>query len=326
MKAARLVLHSKSTGGVSMSDTKVNPYLILAIGVISVSTSAILVKVSSAPAGILAFYRLFFTILLMTPVFFLKYVRELKLITLRDWAFSIIAGIFLAFHFILWFESLNYTSVASSTVLVTLQPLFAFIGAYLFFQEKLTGKAVISALLAVAGSFIISWGDFRISGEALWGDILALLACALVTGYLLFGQTIRKRLSLITYTYLVYTISAIVLLFYALSRGESLGPYPREDWLYFLLLAIVPTLLGHTLFNWSLKWLSTSTISMAILFEPIGASLLAYWLLAEKILLTQVVGGLIIILGVTLFLIEERKVKKMVQQVNEVKNNEGVPY
>ncbi|PFA70488.1 EamA family transporter [Bacillus sp. AFS015802] len=304
-----------------MSDTKVNPYLILAIGVISVSTSAILVKVSSAPAGILAFYRLFFTVLLMSPVFFLKYVKELKLITPRDWLFSILAGVFLAFHFILWFESLHYTSVASSTVLVTLQPLFAFIGAYLFFQEKLTAKALLSGVLAVAGSFIISWGDFRISGSALWGDILALSACALVTGYLLFGQTIRKRLSLVTYTYLVYAISCVVLLVYALVRSESLGPYPTEDWIYFVLLAIIPTLLGHTLFNWSLKWLSTSTISMAILFEPIGASILAYWLLAEKVLLTQVIGGIVIMIGVTLFLIEERKLKKVVQPVSEVKTD-----
>ncbi|MGG1632891.1 DMT family transporter [Rossellomorea sp. NRS-1567] len=308
-----------------MSDTKVNPYLLLAIGVISVSTSAILVKVSSAPAGVLAFYRLFFTVLLMSPVFFLKYVKELKVITLRDWMFSILAGVFLAFHFILWFESLNYTSVASSTVLVTLQPLFAFIGAYLFFQEKLTGRAIISAVLAVSGSIIISWGDFKISGSALWGDILALVACALVTGYLLFGQTIRKRLSLITYTYLVYAISSVVLFLYVMMRSESLGPYPKEDWVYFLLLAIIPTLLGHSLFNWSLKWLSTSTISMAILFEPIGASILAYWLLAEKVIMTQVVGGLVIIIGVTFFLIEERKLKKMVQKVNEVKKSEELP-
>lgn len=303
-----------------MSDAKVNPYLILAIGVISVSTSAILVKVSSAPSGILAFYRLFFTVLLMSPVFFLKYVKELKLITVRDWMFSILAGVFLAFHFILWFESLHYTSVASSTVLVTLQPLFAFIGAYLFFQEKLTPKALLSAVLAVAGSFIISWGDFRISGSALWGDILALIACALITGYLLFGQTIRKRLSLMTYTYLVYVISTIVLLLYVIIQSESLGPYPKEDWIYFLLLAIIPTLLGHSLFNWSLKWLSTSTISMAILFEPIGASLLAYWLLGEKVLMTQVLGGMVIMTGVTLFLIEERKLKKLTR-ASEVKTD-----
>ena len=100
-----------------MSGTKVNPYAVLAIGVISVSTSAILVKVSTAPSGVIAFYRMFFSVLFMLPVFLIKYVPELRLITRRDWIFSIAAGVFLAFHFILWFESLNYTSVASSTVL-----------------------------------------------------------------------------------------------------------------------------------------------------------------------------------------------------------------
>ncbi len=309
-----------------MIERKTNPYLILAIGVVSVSTSAILVKVSNAPSGVLAFYRLFFTVLLMSPVFFLTYVKELKDITLRDWLFSLLAGVFLALHFILWFESLDFTSVASSTVLVTIQPLFAFIGASLFFNEKLTGKSIISAVLAVGGSIIISWGDFKISGSALWGDVLALMACALVTGYLLFGQTIRQRLSLITYTYLVYAISSLVLFIYILIRSESLAPYPKEEWIYFLLLAIVPTLLGHSLFNWSLKWLSTSTISMAILFEPIGATILAYWLLGEKVKLTQVIGGTVVIIGVTLFLIEERKINRMMHRNGKVKTNEDIPY
>ncbi|MCP3740688.1 DMT family transporter [Rossellomorea sp. BNER] len=297
-----------------MQETKVNPYLVLAIGVISVSTSAILVKVSNSEAGVLAFYRLFFTILIMTPLFLLKYVHELKLITKSDWLYSIIAGIFLAFHFILWFESLNYTSVASSTVLVTLQPLFAFIGTYLFFKETFSAKAVLSGILAIIGSFVISWGDFQVSGQALFGDILALLGCALVTGYLLFGQTVRRRLSLVTYTYLVYAISSIVLLIYVVLKGESLGPFPVEEWIYFILLAIIPTLLGHTLFNWSLKWLSTSTISMAILFEPIGASLLAYYLLSETITWSQIIGGSIIIFGVSIFLLEERRVRKIYKQ------------
>jgi drug/metabolite transporter (DMT)-like permease len=307
-----------------MSEAKINPYLLLAIGVISVSTSAIIVKFSAAPAGVLAFYRLFFTVLLMTPFFFLHYVKELKLITVKDWGLCLLAGGFLAFHFILWFESLNYTSVASSTVLVTLQPLFAFLGAYLFFGEKLTGKSVISAILAVSGSIVISWGDFKVSGTALWGDLLALVACALVTGYLLFGQTIRKRLSLMTYTYIVYAMSAAVLFIYSLIKGESFYPYAGEEWLYFLLLAIIPTLLGHSLFNWSLKWLSTSTISMAILFEPVGAAILAYWLLSEKILLTQIIGAGIILLGVTIFLLEERKLKKALKELRKVEESSGV--
>ncbi|MFJ7860191.1 DMT family transporter [Peribacillus sp. NPDC097206] len=284
-----------------------NPYLALAIGVASVSFSAILVKLATAPSGIIAFYRLLFTVLLMLPVFLIKYRHELKLIRKKDWLLSIAAGVFLAFHFILWFESLNYTSVASSTVLVTLQPLFAFAGAYFFFKERFSLRAIGSGVIAIAGSFVISWGDFRISGMALWGDVLALIACALVTGYLLFGQSVVKRISSITYTFVVYSISAVTLFVYVLVKGEALAPYAVEDWIYFILLAIFPTLLGHSLFNWTLKWLSTTTISMAILLEPVGATVLAYFILDEPILWTQVLGGTIILVGLTTFLKAEGK-------------------
>lgn len=303
-----------------MADRKVNPYFILAIGVISVSASAILVKFSTAPAGVIAFYRLFFSVIFMLPVFLIKYVTELRLITKRDWIFSIIAGVFLAFHFIFWFESLNYTSVASSTVLVTLQPLFAFIGTYIFFKERFSFKAILSGIVAVVGSVIISWGDFKISGSALFGDILALIACMLVTAYLMFGQTVRKRLSLVTYTFLVYSISTITLFFYVLIVQEPLLPYGSSDWVYFILLALVPTLLGHTLFNWSIKYLSTSTISMAILFEPVGATILAYYLLSEYVVWTQLVGGLVVIGGVSFFLLDERKVKRRQAKSESIPN------
>ncbi|WP_223701561.1 DMT family transporter [Sutcliffiella deserti] len=287
-----------------------NPYMALAIGVLTVSTSAIFVKLADAPAGVIAFYRLFFSVVLILPIFLYKYVGELKSITKRDWIFSAIAGVFLAFHFILWFESLNYTSVASSTVLVTLQPLFAFIGTYLFFQEKLSTRAIISGVFAIIGSVIISWGDFRISGMALFGDMLALIACALVTAYLLFGQEVRKRLSLITYTFLVYGASTVTLLLYVLLQGDPLTGYPKVEWLWFILLAIIPTLFGHSLFNWAIKYISTNVISMSILFEPIGAALLAYFVLAEHITWTQFTGGLMVMLSVAYFLRDNRKSKQ----------------
>jgi drug/metabolite transporter (DMT)-like permease len=292
-----------------MKTPKVNPFIALAIGVIAVSTSAIFVKLSSAEAGVIAFYRLFFTIILMLPFFLLKNVKEMRVISIRDWIKSVIAGIFLAFHFILWFESLNLTSVASSTVLVTLQPLFAFIGTFLIFKETFSKKAIISGVIAVTGSIIISWGDFAINGKSLIGDLIALAACALITAYLLIGQNIRKRLSLMTYTFIVYAISSIVLFIYVLMTDESLYPFPVNDWIYFLLLAILPTLLGHTIFNWSLKWVSTSTISMAILFEPVGASILAYFIFNEKILITQVLGGIIIIISVLVFIYDAKSKK-----------------
>ena len=292
-----------------MGNEKTMPYVAIAIGVISVSLSAIFVKLSSAESAVIAFYRMLFSVLIMSPVFLLKYKSELKLLQKRDWLFSIVAGIFLAFHFILWFESLNYTSVASSTVLVTLQPIFAFVGTYLFFKEKVAFQSIVAVIVAISGSLLISWGDFRVSGAALYGDGLALIACAFITGYLLFGQDVRKRLSLMTYTMVVYSVSTITLFFYVLFMGQSFGPYESTDWLLFVMLAIVPNLLGHTLFNWSLKWVSTNAISIAILFEPVGAAILAFFIFNEKLILSQVIGGIIVILGILMFVLDIKKVK-----------------
>lgn len=301
-----------------MDKPKIHPYIPIFIGVVSVALSAIFVKLSSAEAGVIAFYRMFFSVLIMLPLFLMKYVHEIKDLTRKDWLFSSIGGIFLAFHFILWFESLNYTSVASSTVLVTLQPLFAFVGTYFFFKEPLSLKTILSGMIAIGGSVLISWGDFKVSGTALYGDILALIACALVTIYFLFGQDVRKRLSLITYTMVVYTVSTITLFFYVLLKGESFGPYPSNEWMWFILLAIIPNLLGHTLFNWSIKYVSTNVISIAILFEPVGAAALAYIIFNENLLTTQVVGGIIILLGIALFVIDDKffikKIKKGLQK------------
>ncbi|MDM5230024.1 DMT family transporter [Lysinibacillus pakistanensis] len=293
-----------------MENPKINPYIPIFIGVISVSLSAIFVKLANAEAGIIAFYRMLFSVLIMAPLFFWKYTKELRQLSKRDWLFSSIAGIFLAFHFILWFESLNYTSVASSTVLVTLQPLFAFVGTYFFFKEKITMKTIFAGTIAIVGSVLISWGDFKLSGAAFYGDILALIACALVTAYLLFGQDVRKRLSLVTYTMLVYVVSTITLFAYVLIKGESFGPYPTMDWVWFILLAIVPNLFGHTLFNWAIKYVSTNVVSIAILFEPIGAAILALLIFKEYLIVTQLIGGLIVIMGILLFVIDEKKILK----------------
>ncbi|AMA73959.1 DMT family transporter [Aneurinibacillus thermoaerophilus] len=279
-----------------------SPYLALVIATIAVSTSAIFVKLTDAPAGVIATYRLLFTVLFMLPFVLWKHAHEIKNICARDWVFSAIAGVFLALHFILWFESLNYTSVASSVVLVTLQPLFSFVGAYFFFKERVSLEGIIGCLLAVAGSVYIGWSDFRIGGTALLGDILALLGAATVTGYWLFGQSVRKRLSLMMYTFVVYTISTSVLLAYDLSLGFALYPYPGKDWLVFIGLAVFPTLLGHTVFNWAIKWLSVNTISVAILGEPIGAAILAYFILGEKITAAQLIGTAVIISGIYLFM------------------------
>ncbi|WP_186576314.1 DMT family transporter [Aquibacillus kalidii] len=289
-----------------------NPLIAVVIGVISVSTAAVLVKLAdSASASIIANYRLLIAVVLMTPYVLLKNRDEFKHINRNDWGLSILSGVFLAFHFIFWFESLNYTSVASSVVLVTLQPIFAFLGTFLLFKERASSAAIISMIIALSGSFVISWGDFRLDGMALFGDLLALIGAIMITIYFLVGQHVRKRLSLMTYTFIVYGASSITLIIYNLILNHPFTGYPLNDWLIFLALAIIPTFLGHTLFNWAIKWLSTSVISMSILFEPVGASILAYFILGEQITPTQWLGGTIVLMGLCLFIISTSRKRKI---------------
>ncbi|MFP3388580.1 DMT family transporter [Brevibacillus sp. SIMBA_040] len=280
------------------------PYLALLIGVIAISTSAIFVKLSNAPAPIIATYRLVFSVVLTLPFLFWNRgaLGEIVKMPKKVWLLCLLSGAFLASHFLLWFESLNYTSVASSTVLVTLQPLFAFIGGYFFFGEKVRLLALTGGLLAVVGSFVIGWGDFQVGGMALLGDALALMGAATVTGYWLVGQYVRQHMSSFAYTLVVYSATSLILVAYDLVLGYPLIGYPASDWGWFFCLALFPTLLGHSIFNWIIKWLNTTTISMGILGEPIGTAILAYFILGEVVTLPQWIGGLIIIAGIYLFI------------------------
>lgn len=291
-----------------MKNTPFNPYIAITIGVLSISTAAVLVKMAgSAPASIIANYRLLIAVCMMAPYIIWKKPSEFQTISKTDWSYSLFAGFFLALHFIFWFESLAYTSVASSVVLVSLQPIFAFLGTFLFFKEKFSPRLIISMLIALTGSILIGWGDFQISGMALYGDALALVGAIMVTIYFLIGQHVRTRLSLLTYTFIVYGMSTITLIVYNLVLHQSFTGYTLGQWMIFLALAIIPTFFGHTLFNWALRWVSTSTISMAVIFEPVGASVLAYLLLGEQITLFQLLGGAIIILGLMLFVLSMRQ-------------------
>ncbi|GAA0311555.1 drug/metabolite transporter (DMT)-like permease [Gracilibacillus halotolerans] len=288
------------------------PYTAVVIGVIALSLSAIFVRlIEEAPVAITASYRLLLAGIILFPYVFLKKRKELKNLGKREGWIAILAGISLAIHFILWFESLQYTSVASSVVLVTLQPIFAFIGTYLFFKERFSSATIISMLIAIFGSFVIVMGDFQLAGDAFYGDMLALTAALFITIYFLIGQQIRSKTSVTTYTFIAYTIGGLFLLIYSLLKGYPLVEYPANDWLFFILLAIIPTIFGLNLLNWSLKWFSTSLISMAIILEPIGASAFAYLLFNETITWSQWLGGTIIIFGLFLFVTSTKRERNM---------------
>ncbi len=294
-----------------MDETKklpVPPLVFLIVGVLAVSFSAILIKWSQAPAAVLGLYRLVFTFLLLGPFLLTKEARrEMRALRLRTWGAIALSGLFLGLHFIFWIGSLQYTTVASSTILITLQPIFVMVIAYFTLNERTAWQAWVGASIALIGSALIGIGDFQISGGALWGDLLSLLGTLVVSGYLVIGQHLRGQMSSMVYSLLVYIFAIVVMFFYCLWEGYSLVGYSGKEWFLFVLLAIVPTIFGHTLFNWLLKYVNAATISMAILGEPIGASLLAYLLLGESISSAQWVGGAIILSGIWLFLRTEKR-------------------
>ncbi|PEP59397.1 DMT family transporter [Bacillus toyonensis] len=282
--------------------------IILFFGVFALSTSAIFVKLADAPAAIIAFYRLLFaTVILLPLLLFNKRNRnELKTLSKKQWGFGFLSGLFLATHYVLWFESLRYTSVASSTVIVTLQPLFSMVGGYFLFKERFTKGAVIGCFIAISGSIVIGWQDFQISGDALYGDILAFMAAGIITAYFFISQHIRKDLSLIPYSVISYGSSACFLGIFAYMQQQSFIHYATQTWLSFIGLAFIATILGQTIFNWLLKWMSATVISMSILGETIGTCVLAYFILSETITLQQALGISIIFIGLTLFLLQPK--------------------
>lgn len=285
--------------------TNIGLYLALLFGVFSLSTSAIFVRLANAPSAITAFFRLFFAAMILLPFLLSSKQNKRQLLSLskKQWTLGILSGLLLSGHYLLWFESLRHTSVASSTVIVTLQPLFSIAIGYIFLKERFHKLAIGGCLVAIMGCFLIGWGDFQISSQALFGDLLALLAAGIISVYFFIGQAIRKELSAVPYSVISYLSSSVFLGCYAMIEGNSFNGYPKATWIAFGGLALISTVFGQFIFNWLLKWIPATVISMSILGETIGTCILAYFILHEAISLQQGIGITTILLGLVLFFI-----------------------
>ncbi len=279
----------------------VTPYVAVLAGVFAVSFSSLFVRLSSAPPLVIATYRLLFTFLLLAPYTLLADRQGLMAMTRREVLAAAVGGIFLALHFVTWFISLAYTTVASSVVLVTTQPIFVVIGSYLFFRERISRKALLGGALALSGSFVIGAGDFQVGMRALFGDLLALAAAVFVSGYLLVGRRLRSTVDLTGYIFVTYGCSSLTLLVITGIARVPLYPYPPRDWLLFLALAVVCTIFGHTVFNWVLRYVQASVVAVSILGEPVGAIIWASLFLGEIPTLRQLSGAALIFAGLYLF-------------------------
>lgn len=280
---------------------KINPYFILALGVIAVSFSAFLGRGTDAPPAIISFYRLFITCLLLTPLA-IKERAGFRRLTPRDLCLCSLSGLFLSVHFVFWFASLRWTSVSSAALLVNIHPLVVVSASWLLFGEKVRPAALPWAGVALIGIVLMSWGDLRLGGTAFAGNLFAAGGGLMLAGYYLLGRQIRPRVNISIYSFLVYSASTILLLIYNVAAANPFVGYAAADWLIFSALAMVPTLLGHTLLNWALKYLPAGAISVSVLGEPVIATALAIPLFREVPGPLQLLGGLIVIGSIWRFL------------------------
>jgi drug/metabolite transporter (DMT)-like permease len=281
---------------------RVPPLAGLVVAVAAVSTSAVLVRYSDAPSTVKALYRVAFTVLLLAPVALTRSRASFARLHRRDALAAGLAGVALAVHFAAWFRSLDLTSVAASVTLVQSQPLFVAVGAWAFLGERVTRRTVLGIVVAVVGMAAMSASDL-LGGAAgpapLVGDALAVTGAVAAAAYFLAGRSVRQRVPLVPYVVVVYSACAVALLLLALVEGLPLLAYPRREWLLFLAMAVGPGLFGHTVLNWALGHLQSSVVSVSLLGEPVGASLLALVLLGEVPSLATVAGGAVVLAGIT---------------------------
>ena len=286
-----------------MNTLEKHPIILIAVGIMGISLSSIFVKYSSAPSVVTAAYRLLWTIVLMTPAVACsgKRRRQLRRTDFKTVLLCILSGIFLALHFTLWFESLNHTSVASSTTIVCTEVIWVALGWRFFLKGKLTGKACLAIAVTLAGSVLIALSDSSGEGSHLYGDLLALLAAIAVAVYTLCGRIVRATTSTAVYTYLVYLACAFTLVVMTFGQGLSLAGYGGSGIVVGLLLAVFSTILGHSIFSWCLKFLSPAFVSASQLCEPAVPAVFAAFLFHELPKPLQILGGLVIIAGVIFY-------------------------
>ena len=293
----------------------IHPLTGMVIGVLAVSTASVFIRLAQqdAPSIVIAAYRLGLATLLLAPMAYWRQRAVLRTLGRQQWVLLLAAGALLGLHFAAWVTSLEFTTVASSTLLVGTLPLFVGILSPLLLREVPGPALVTGMILAIVGGGLIAisdacaprgmqfgcppLGEF-LRGPALYGDGLALVGAITGAGYFVIGRHLRTGMPLLAYIFVVYGIAAIVLLADALSAGLPLGGYQSGTYLWFLLLALVPQLIGHSSYNWALGYLPAAFVAIALVGEPVGATALAWLLLSETPTWLQLLGVLLALTGI----------------------------
>ena len=273
-------------------------------GILAVSTASIFIEFAQntgAPSIVIAAFRLTLATLALAPLALTRYRPQLRQLKRKEWLLALLSGVFLALHFSVWITSLQYTSVASSVVLVTHEQVGK--ATYVGLVLALLGGTIVSlsdACTWQAGAIVCPSAGVFFSGTAFLGDFLALAGAWMAAGYMLVGRKLRAKMELIPYIFVVYGMSAVLLIAFMFGLGESPLGFPPITYLWLVLLALVPQLLGHSIFNWSLKYIPVSLVSVTLLGEPVGSTILAYFLLQQQPGWIKIGGAILILLGIWL--------------------------
>jgi len=255
---------------------------------------------SAVPPLVIAFYRMAIATALMLPVALAFKWREIASLARKDLGLMALGGFCLAVHFGAWITSLKYVPIATSIVLVNSHPLFVVIASYFLLGERPPRRGLIGTGIGLAGMAVMSHDALGSVQLAMKGDGLAVLGALAVVGYFIVGRKARARISLLGYVTPLYAVCSLFLLIWVLMAGNRLAPYGAEVWAYLGALAVVPTIIGHTVFNWALKHVRPTAISLAFLGEPVIASVLALIFFAQRPPLATFVGGALVLAGIYL--------------------------
>lgn len=276
-------------------DFPINAFPILIIGIIGVSTGSIFARLADAPALVTAAYRVGLASLILIPLAAWRARVELRSLSFRDIRLAVLSGFFLALHFATWISSLDYTAIANSVVLVNTIPLWVGLFTPLIAKDRLARATLVSIIISVGGGVIIGFGDFATGGRALLGDLLAVIGAICAAIYLLIGRNLRRKLSLISYVALCYGSAALFLWLVVLVLKLPLTGYSTQTVTAFWAMALISQIIGHTSYNWALKWFSAGFVAVALLGEPIGATIMAYIIFDEGLTWVKFIGGLFIL-------------------------------
>lgn len=298
-------MSTSETASTPSARTPLQAYGIIFMGVIAVSSAAIFIKLAQnegIPSLVIAAVRMTIASIVLTPIALSRHLGEVRSLQRRELTLAGISGIFLAVHFATWIFSLEYTNVLVSTVLVNSNPLWAAALEIFILRARLSRWVIVGLVIGLIGSIIVAIPppntEVTLGQNPLLGSLLAICGAITVAVYFIIGRTLRAKLSLLTYIWLVYSCSAIVLLLIVLFTHTSIVGYSTNGYLYLVAMALVPQLIGHTSFNYALKFVPATFVGISVQLEPAISAIIAFFLFSEVPLPVQILGSAVILAGV----------------------------